>query len=143
VVAAGQLTLLKPEPPGESGTLHTTNGPTTFEWQYGGSLGADLGFEVRVWRDGEPQAGAHDAMRSNYEGKVIALGNDTYHLEIDISQATGVGGRTGEYLWTVLLVQIDPEYKDLGVQASPGRLRFEAAGGEGGGEGGGGGKPTF
>ena len=78
-------------------------------------------------------------MKDNKEGKVVALGDDTYRLEIDISQAAGVGGRTGEYLWTVLLVQIDPEYKDLGIQAPPGRLRFEASGGEDGD----GGKPTL
>ncbi|MEJ2560893.1 MAG: hypothetical protein P8186_32670 [Anaerolineae bacterium] len=38
------------------------------------------------------------------------------------------------------LVQISPEYKDLGQQAEPARLRFEAGGGGGdGGDGGGGG----
>jgi hypothetical protein len=35
----------------------------------------------------------------------------------------------------VVLVQISPDYKDLGQQASLGRLRFEAGGDDGGGGG--------
>lgn len=141
VAAFGEMTLLRPAPPGESGTVPTTNGPTVFEWQYGGPVGSGQGFEVRVWRDGEAQVGAHNAVEDNQTGKVVALGKNTYRLEIDISQAAGVKGRTGDYLWTVLLVQIDPGYNDLGIQAPPGRLRFEAPGGEDGG--GGGGKPSL
>jgi hypothetical protein len=69
------------------------------------------------------------------------LGTNRYRLQVDISQAAGVRERTGEYLWTVALVQISPNYADLGLQAEPGRLRFEAGGGKGGGgdDGGGGG----
>jgi hypothetical protein len=98
-------------------------------------VGDDQGFEVRVWREGEPPAGVHNAVEDNKNGKIIALGNDTYRLDVDIRDAYGVQGRSGEYLWTVALVQISPEYKDLGKQAPPGHLRFEA-GGDGGGDGG-------
>jgi hypothetical protein len=56
-------------------------------------------------------------------------------LNVDIRDAAGVGGRSGEYWWTVALVQISPDYQDLGQQASPARLHFEA-GDEGG-------TPTF
>ena len=146
VAATGELTLLEPAPPDESDSVPTTNGPTVFEWQYGGFVGSDQGFEVRVWREGEPQAGAHNAVEDNQSGEVVALDKNTYRLKIDITDVPGVQGRTGDYLWTVLLVQIDPEWIPLGIQASPGRLRFEAAGGGeggGGGGGGGGGKPTF
>ncbi len=48
-------------------------------------------------------------------------------------------GRSGTYLWTVALVQIDPTYADLGHQAKPARLRFEAGGGAIDGDDGGGG----
>jgi hypothetical protein len=96
---------------------------------------------VRVWREGEPPAGVHNAVEDNKNGKIISLGNDTYRLDVDIRDAYGVQGRSGEYLWTVALVQISPEYEDLGTQAPPGRLRFEA-GGDGGGDGGGSGPPV-
>jgi hypothetical protein len=36
--------------------------------------------------------------------------------------------RTGKYLWTVALVRIGPNYADLGQQAQPAYLRFEAGG---------------
>jgi hypothetical protein len=112
---------------------------TEFEWQWSGPIEPDQGFEIRVWRDGEPPAGVHNAVEDNQKGIVAALGNNTYRLTADIRDAFGVKGRSGEYLWTVALVQISPEYRDLGVQAPPGRLRFEAGGGSGGSGGSGGG----
>jgi hypothetical protein len=127
---AGQFTLLKP-----ISLENPSYGPTEFEWRWNSPLGDDQGFEVRVWREGEPPAGVHNAVEDNKNGKVVALGNNTYRLTVDIREAPGVRGRSGQYLWTVVLVQISPDYKDLGKQATPGRLRFEA-GGEGGDEGG-------
>ncbi len=120
---AGQFTLLRPS------LTQPTYGSTEFEWRWSGPVESDQGFEVRVWRDGEPAAGVHNAVEDNRDGKVVASGNNTYRLTADITDAYGVQGRSGEYLWTVVLIQISPEYKDLGKQAIPGRLRFEATGG--------------
>jgi hypothetical protein len=128
---AGQFVLVRP-----AGVEEPTYGPTEFEWRWSGSVAADQGFEVRVWRDGEPPAGVHNSVIDNQNGNVMSLGNNTYRLNVDITDAYGVQGRGGEYLWTVALVQISPEYQDLGTQASPGRLRLELGGG---GDGGGGG----
>jgi hypothetical protein len=128
---AGQFVLLKPAGVGEP-----TYGPTEFEWRWNGSVEPDQGFEVRVWREGEPPAGVHNAVEDNSTGKIVALGENVYRLNVDISDAAGVRGRGGEYLWTVVLVQISPEYRDLGTQAPPGRLRLELGGGNDGGGGG-------
>jgi tRNA A-37 threonylcarbamoyl transferase component Bud32 len=128
---AGQFVLLKPVPPDNA-----TAGPTEFEWQWTSPLGAGQGFEVRVWREGEPPAGVHNAVEDNQNGNVAALGNNTYRLNVDITDAYGVLGRGGDYLWTVALVQVSPDYQDLGKQASPGSLRLDIGGG--GGDGGGG-----
>jgi hypothetical protein len=116
-------------------------GPTDFEWEWTGSLSPGLGFEVRVWREGEFPSGVHDAVLDNQNGNIKNMGGSEYHLSTDIREAPGVQGRSGEYLWTVALVQISPQYQDLGQQAEPARLRFEAGGGGGGdgGDGGGGG----
>ncbi|MCL4302245.1 MAG: protein kinase [Anaerolineae bacterium] len=140
VVPAGQITLVKP-----LSLDQPSFGMTEFEWQWAGGLAPDQGFEVRVWREGEPPAGAHDAVMDSKSGQIQVLGNNTYRLSINIKDAFGVKGRGGEYLWTVVLIQITPEYKDLGIQAPPGRLRFEAPGGGGGGgkDGGGGGGSTL
>lgn len=131
---AGQLTLLTPNSLDEP-----SFGPTQFEWQWSSPLAENQGFEVRVWREGEPPAGAHDAVLDNKNGTVQALGNNRYRLNVDISEAFGVKGRGGDYNWTVVLVQIEPEYQDLGIQAPTGQLRYAAPGGGGGGDGGGGG----
>jgi hypothetical protein len=104
-------------------------GLTTFEWSWSDPVPPDAGFEVRVWRGDEPQAGAHDAVLDNQQGRIEKIGQTQYRLNIDISQAFGVRGRKGEYLWTVALVQVSPVYADLGQQAEPARLRFETGGG--------------
>jgi hypothetical protein len=85
---------------------------------------AGFGFEVRVWREGEPPAGVHDAVLDNQNGNVRRIGENEYGLSVDIRKAAGVRNRSGEYLWTVLLVQISPVYADLKLQALPARLRF-------------------
>ena len=115
---------------------------TDFQWQYGGALAENQGFEVRIWRDGEAPAGVHDAVLDNKQGKIQAMGNNTYRLSADISETPGVRKRGGEYNWTVFLVELEP-YKDLGIQAPAARLRYDApgggsSGGDGGGNGGGG-----
>jgi hypothetical protein len=137
-VLEGVLTLLKP-----LSLEEPSYGPTNFEWQWTGQeLSAELGFEVRVWREGEPPVGAHDAVQDNQQGRVERLADNTYRLSINIRDAFGVRRRTSQYLWTVALVRISPTYADLGRQAEPAYLRFEAGGngssgsnGEGGGVG--------
>jgi hypothetical protein len=113
-------------------------GPTSFEWRWTGKkLPPELGFEVRVWREGELPTGAHNAIQDNQQGQIEQLGDNEYRLNINIRKAFGVRERTGKYLWTVALVQISPTYANLGQQAEPAYLRFEAGGfdGKGGGSG--------
>lgn len=112
-----------------------TYGPTIFDWEWQGAVPSGYGFEVRVWREGESQAGVHDAVLDNTQGRIEKIGENRYRLQVDISQAAGVRERSGEYLWTVALVQISPNYSDLGLQAEPGRLRYEAGGSKDGGGG--------
>jgi hypothetical protein len=122
-VPTGQFILLSPtwEEP--------TYGPTEFRWKWIGELRPGQGFEVRVWREGETPTGAHDSRQDNLDGKIIPLGDDTYRFSVDISDVAGVRGVNGDYLWTVVLVQVSPEYRDLGIQAVPELLQF--VGGEG------------
>jgi tetratricopeptide (TPR) repeat protein len=113
-------------------------GPTQFEWAWTGPIPPGTGFEVRVWREGEPPAGVHNAVLDNQNGNIKRLDSNRYSLNTDIREAAGVQARSGIYLWTVALVQISPEYADLGRQAEPAHLRFEG-GSPGGDESGGGG----
>jgi hypothetical protein len=132
---SGTFTLLKPL----SSSDEPSYGPTTFEWQWSGSLPAEYGFEVRVWKEGAQPAGVHNAVLDNQNGTVKNLGNNTYQLQTDIKDAAGIKGTSGEYLWSVALVRVSPKYRDLGLQAPPANLRFAAPGGSGGGKGDGGG----
>jgi tetratricopeptide (TPR) repeat protein len=113
-------------------------GPTQFEWAWTGPVPPGTGFEVRVWREGEPPAGVHDAVLDNQNGNIKHVDGNRYKLSTDIREAAGVQARSGIYLWTVALVQISPEYADLGRQADPAHLRFEG-GSPGGDDSGGGG----
>jgi len=90
-------------------------------WEWQGVVPPDFGFEVRIWREGEPPAGVHAAVLDNREGRVEKIGENRYRLRVDIRQAAGVQERTGEYLWSVALVQISPTYADPGMQAEPAR----------------------
>jgi len=87
-----------------------------------------FGFEVRVWREGEPRVGAHDALLDNQNGNIQNIDGQKYRLNTNIEGAAGVGGRSGIYSWTVALVQVSPSYADLGQQAEPAQLRLELLG---------------
>lgn len=119
-VPTGTFTLLNPV------TLDDPSyGLTDFEWSWTGAVPPGSGFEVRVWREGEPPAGVHNAVLDNQNGNIKSIGENEYRLRVDITEATGVRGRRGKYLWTVALVQISPNYADLGQQALPAHFRFE------------------
>lgn len=123
-IPKGVLTLLKP-----LSLEEPSYGPTDFEWQWvGEEIPAEFGFEVRVWREGEPPAGVHNAVQDNQRDRIERLGENKYRLSVNIRGAFGVRERTGKYLWTVALVRIRPTYADLERQADPAYLRFEAGG---------------
>jgi hypothetical protein len=119
-VPQGALALLAPR------SDAITSGSTSFEWTWSGPLPPDYGFEVRVWREGDIPAGVHDAVLDNREGRVQRVGDNTYRLNVDITDAPGVARRSGIYLWTVVLVRISPDYQDLGTSAEPASFKFES-----------------
>ena len=126
------FTLLEP-----SDIADPSYGPIAFEWLWEGPLEPNQGFEVRVWLDGEEPLGAHDAVADNMNGAIQTIDENHYRLQTNIRDAIGVRGRTGIYLWTVALVQVEPSYLDLGIQAQPAELRFDgqSSGNDGGGVG--------
>ena len=70
-------------------------------------------------------------MLDNQNGNIEYIGDNTYRLNADITDAAGIKG-TGEYLWTVALVRISPGYEDIRQQAEPGQMRYAAPGPPGG-----------
>jgi serine/threonine protein kinase len=130
-----------PTPPVVSGTPvlvapaanATVSGVTTFTWQWSGpALAPNQAFEVRLWKEGQPDHyGAAEPVR-------------TTSATFDVAGAYGVQqGGSGRYLWTVAVVQTNP-YQRMGQEA-PARVVTVQIGGDGGGGGGGlpGASPTW
>ena len=104
------------------------SGTTTFTWQWSGApLAANEAFEVRLWKEGQPDHyGATGPVRST-------------SATFDVGGAYGVQqGGSGRYFWTVAVVQMDP-YQRTGEEAPPRSITVELGGGGGGGGGDGGG----
>lgn len=79
-----------------------------FAWTWNGpSLDANQGFEVRIWKDGQPDHyGAADPV-------------NTTTAAIRLTGAYGVQqGGSGTYFWTVAVVQRQP-YQKLGPEPAP------------------------
>jgi hypothetical protein len=101
----------------------TSNGAITFSWQWYGKLPKDCGFEVRVWRNGEPPKGVHDAVKDNLNGEIKRNSPNTYSLHVSNMQETpSVQGHSGEYFWTVILVKLRPTYEETDLHAKPQRF---------------------
>ncbi len=121
-VSPTPATLPAPELAGPEPGFNTT-GPVPFAWRWAGPpLSADQGFEIRVWKDGQPDHyGAADPVSG-------ASAN------INVGGAYGVQqGGPGEYWWTVAVVQRAPNYQRIGAEAPPRRLIVSGGGGGGGG----------
>ncbi len=99
------------------------SGRTTFAWNWNGpALTENQGFEVRIWRDGQPD---------HYGAAAIVQGATS--TVIDVWTAYGVQqGGSGSYYWTVAVVEISP-YSRTGPEATPWTLQIGAAGNDGGG----------
>jgi hypothetical protein len=97
-------------------------------------LPPEFGFEVRVWKEGSTPAGVHNSVLDNQNGTIEYIGDNTYRLNTDITNASGING-TSEYLWTVALVRISPNYEDIRQQADPSLMIYAAPGVSGGDEG--------
>ncbi|MGB3221105.1 MAG: hypothetical protein WBD79_27190, partial [Anaerolineae bacterium] len=95
-----------------------TNGEVTFAWNWAGPpLAANQGFEIRVWREGQPD---------HYGASSPVTTNST---TVGLAGSYGVQqGGSGRYFWTVAVVQLNP-YRRIGPEASARVLMVELPGG--------------
>jgi hypothetical protein len=111
--------------------LAVVSGNTTFSWQWSGpALAPNQAFEVRLWKDGQPDHyGATAPARSP-------------SVTFDVNGAYGVQqGGSGRYLWTVALIETDP-YRRIGQEAPARPITVQvSSAGDNDGNGGGGGDP--
>lgn len=90
----------------------------TFSWDWSGpALTANQGFEVRVWREDQPD---------HYGAAAPVVVNTA---TIDLAGAYGVQqGGNGRYFWTVALIELSP-YRRIGPEAAPRQLQIDLPGG--------------
>jgi hypothetical protein len=98
----------------------TVSNQVTFRWGFSGVVPDECGFEIRLWRAGQLASGVHDAVADHHNGVVKLTRANEYRLDIpQLSNLPGVSGNSGDYYWTVSLVQVTPTYRDFGRQADP------------------------
>lgn len=104
-------------PPGSKQLLQPVDGKVfvagtstiQFVWRLGDSCNVppDMGFELRVWREGRNPEGAMDAV--SQQGDVLCVDGVYSYTVGDLQSAPGVNGATeGTFLWDVRLLRIDP-----------------------------------
>jgi hypothetical protein len=98
----------------------TVGNQVTFRWGFSGVVPDECGFEVRVWRPGEPPSGVHDAVADHRNGVVKLTRANEYRLDIPLlGNLPAVSGTSGDYYWSVSLIQVSPSYHNFGRQADP------------------------
>ncbi len=99
----------------------------TFSWRWDGTLAANQSFEIRIWQGSEPHYGAFGAVLTKQE---MVLQNGGYILSFDVTGSYSVNRHNnGEYFWSVAVVEIEPSYRDIGIESDPRSLRINAFGG--------------
>ncbi len=96
----------------------SVSGKITFTWNWPGpALEANQGFEVRLWKDGQPDHyGAASPVRIT-------------SATLNVASAFGaMKGGSGRYFWTVAVVQMEP-YQRTGPEAPPRVVQVELSGG--------------
>ena len=97
----------------------TTSGMTTFVWEWTGpALTANQGFEIRVWKEGQP----------DHDGAAGIVSGTARQVEIDLTGSYGFQqGGNGRYFWTVAVAQREP-YRRIGSEASPRTIEISVTG---------------
>jgi hypothetical protein len=80
---------------------------TPFNWFWNGpSLSENQGFEVRIWQGTEQHFGAYDA---RHQEDIVRQPGGRFQLSFVAQSAYSVNLHgTGEYFWTVAVVQLEP-----------------------------------
>jgi hypothetical protein len=97
----------------------------SFRWGFSAPLPKECGFEVSVWRvDGSPR-GVHDAVADNKNGVVKLSRQNEYRLDVPFMHNLPSVAGSGDYLWTVSIVEIEPTYRSFNRNATPSRFYLE------------------
>jgi hypothetical protein len=90
-----------------------------FKWEWPGELPDFLGFEIMVWLKDDKPIGAHDAKQLKIYLAEHPPNNNQYTYPLRLEGASGVTTTSGDYLWTVAIVRLEPAYVPLDIMAEP------------------------
>ncbi len=90
----------------------------TFVWQWPGELTDDLSFEIRVWLQGDTPVGAHDAKLLKDNPLFVNFDGDQYSVPLNLKGGEGILNTSPDYLWSVGVVRIQPDYEWLGIEST-------------------------
>jgi hypothetical protein len=93
-----------------------------FSWRWEGKLQEQWGFEVRIWKEGVDgdHFGAYDAR--NVTSNMIQSSN-IYTFSATLAGTYSISQHgSGEYMWTVAVVALPPDFQPIGPEATPRNL---------------------
>ncbi len=93
----------------------------TLIWKWPGELTDELSFEIRIWLEGTNPQGVYDAKELKRNPTFVSLGEDQYAVTLQLT-GPSVTVSSSDYLWSVGVVQVDPEYKWLEIESEPRRI---------------------
>lgn len=103
----------------------TVYNQVSFRWGFSAPLPKECGFEVSVWRVGGSPSGVHDAVADNKNGVVKLLPQNQYRLDVPFMHNLPSVVGSGDYFWTVSIVEIDPGYRSFNRSATPSRFYLD------------------
>lgn len=129
ITPAGYLPprLIEPQPYELDQSQHNAQ-EVTFIWEWPGELTDQLSFEIRVWLEGDDPQGVYDAKELKHNPTFVPLGEYQYAVTLKLS-TPGIMSTSSNYLWSVGVVQTDPEYKWLNLESESRRISILVPGG--------------
>jgi len=104
----------------------------TLRWRWPGDLPDQCGFEVMLWKEGQEPEGAEDVRETMK--RVRFAGDGIYEVGFDPAGANAVFKYgSGEYLWSVHVVQLPPAYQPVSPLPPGRKLMVREPGGAGAG----------
>lgn len=92
-----------------------------FAWQWPGELPANLGFEIRIWLEGQEPIGAYDVRDLK---RLLNVPGEDHQYFVTLKLAgTGIHQTDKNYLWSVGIVEIEP-YRWLNIESQPRRINI-------------------
>jgi hypothetical protein len=79
---------------------------------------------VRIWKDSEEHPGAHNAKNDNLsDNNIKREAQNRYSFTFDPRTAAAVT-ESGNYFWSVAVVQLDPYDRSVGQEANPFQIQI-------------------